>query len=379
MDFLCAVAQEDEVDDGPTTRPSIGYFLQISKELIDDGVTKSAWRVYAARDGDCVYIAGAPDEFNADLCRVLLQWSGLANRRDLDELAPALTQLLGWLDREEKFDPRLEELRTQRELVLVAEKPSERSAADATNPTSAGPKTPTPPAESGKPAPPAPTPPAAEAAGTTEVHGDQAPPQNGTPEVPPPSGGHTADNRESRLQSLRKRHSEIETQMKELLGVGPIPDNINDGGGDGEKHSHQAFGSDVAYRQAVVDFERDAGRFAEAKDAGQPGYDIDSFDKALDDPTKRLVRRIEVKGHGCDWAGDETVEVGDRQFLDAIARKAGQAQLSEDFDYWLYIVERHDDGTLQVLPIQNPARRAAKFEFRAGTWRALVEDPDDEV
>ena len=164
--------------------------------------------------------------------------------------------------------------------------------------------------------------------------------------------------------------------MKELLGVGPIPENIDDG--DGEKHSHQAFRSDVAYRQAVVDFERGAGRFAEPKDAGQPGYDIDSFDRALDDPAKRLVRRIEVKGHGCAWTDDETVEVSDRQFLDAIARKADQVALSEDFDYWLYIVERHDDGTLQVLAIQNPARRAAKFEFRAGTWRALAEGPADE-
>lgn len=76
---------------------------------------------------------------------------------------------------------------------------------------------------------------------------------------------------------------------------------------------------------------------------------------------------------------DETVEVSDRQFLDAIARKVDQVPLSEDFDYWLYVVERREDGTLQVLPIQNPARRAARFEFRAGTWRALVEQADIEA
>ncbi len=310
---------------------------------------------------------------------MLLQWSGLANRRDLDELAPALTQLLGWLDREDRFGPRLEELRRQRGLLPGQEKPPESAAADATKPAGTGPKTPTPLTESGKPAPPAPTLPAAETGGTTEAHGDQAPPQDGTPEVPPPSGGHTADDRESRLQSLRERRSEIDTQMKELLGVGPIPESPDDDAGDGETHPRQAFGSDVAYRQAVVDFERDAGRFAEAKDAGQPGYDIDSFDRALDDPTKRLVRRIEVKGHGCDWTDDETVEVSDRQFRDALAGKTDQVQLADDFDYWLYVVERHDDGGLHVLPIRNPARRAARFEFRAGTWRALAEGPDDEV
>lgn len=379
MDFLCTVAQEDEAGGGPTTRPNIGYFLQISKDLIDDGVTRSSWRVYAARDEDGVCIAGSPDEFNADLCRVLLQWGGLANRRDLDELAPALTQLIGWLDRQDKFGPRLEELRTQRGLPSECEKPSEGAAADATKPAHTGPKTPTPPTESEKPAQAAPPPPAADTAGTTETHGDHAPPQSGPPEVPPPSGGYTADDRESRLQSLRKRRSEIETQMKALLGVGPIPADPDDGASDGEKHPRQAFASDVAYRQAVVDFECDAGRFAEAKDAGQPGYDIDSFDKALDDPTKRLVRRIEVKGHGCDWTDDETVEVSDRQFRDALAGQTDQAQLADDFDYWLYVVERHGDGELQVLPIRNPARRAAKFEFRAGTWRALAEGPDDEV
>ena len=373
MDLLCALAKEDDTDDGPKTRPSISYFLQISRELMDDGVTRRSWRVYAARDEDRVCIAGAPDEFNADLCRVLLQWSGLAKRRDLDEWAPVLTQLLGWLDREERFSPRLMELRTQQGLLPEQEMPSESSAAEATKPAGAVPKIPAASVESGTPAPSVLTLPAAETRGAAGLHGDQPPPECGTPEVPPPSGGHTADDRESRLQSLRKRRSEIETQMKELLGVGPIPENPDDGASDGEKNARQVFGSDVAYRQAVVDFERGAGRFAEAKDAGQPGYDIDSFDKALYDPTKRLVRRIEVKGHGCDWTDDETVEVSDRQFRDALARKTDEVQQADDFDYWLYVVERHDNGELQVLPIRNPARRAAKFEFRAGTWRALAE------
>ena len=102
--------------------------------------------------------------------------------------------------------------------------------------------------------------------------------------------------------------------MKELLGVGPIPANPDYGATDGENQLQRAFALDVAYRQAVVDFERDSGRFAEANDARQPGYDMDSFDKALNDATKRLIRRIEVKGYGCDW--------------------------TDDFNYWLYVVER---------------------------------------
>ena len=86
-----------------------------------------------------------------------------------------------------------------------------------------------------------------------------------------------------------------------------------------------------------------------------------------------MVRRIEEKGHGCGWTDDETVEVSDRQFLDAVAQKTDELALADDFDYWLYVVERHDDGTLHAIPIKNPALRAAKFEFRAGTWRDLAE------
>ena len=71
---------------------------------------------------------------------------------------------------------------------------------------------------------------------------------------------------------------------------------------------------------------------------------------------------------------DETVELSDRQFLDAVNRKADGVAVADDFDYWLYVVERHDDASLHVIPIKNPSKRAAKFEFRAGTWRGLAEE-----
>ena len=122
-----------------------------------------------------------------------------------------------------------------------------------------------------------------------------------------------------------------------------------------------------------MEYEHKAGRYAETKDAGQPGYDIDSFDKPMDHPSRHLVRRIEVKGHGCEWTQDDTVELSDRQFLDAVERKVDDhITRAEDFDYWLYVVERFADGTLKVIPIKNPSKRAAKFEFRARTWRALA-------
>ena len=71
MDLLSSIAQEDEATNTPTIRPGIAYFGRITKELVDAGVSTSSWNVYAARDGERVCIAGAPDDFNADLCRVL--------------------------------------------------------------------------------------------------------------------------------------------------------------------------------------------------------------------------------------------------------------------------------------------------------------------
>jgi hypothetical protein len=195
----------------------------------------------------------------------------------------------------------------------------------------------------------------------------------------PASGGHTADDREHRLQALRKRRAEIDAQEKALLGVGPIPATPEPTRDEDERHGE--FRSDVAFRDAALAYERNAKRHPVPKDPKQAGHDIDSFDKPPDDPGRRLVRRIEVKGRGSTWEGDETVELSDRQFLDALAKTADSLPLAQDFDYWLYVVERCEDGTLEVIPIRNPARRAAKFEFRGGTWRALAEEhaePDDQ-
>ena len=58
------------------------------------------------------------------------------------------------------------------------------------------------------------------------------------------------------------------------------------------------FGSDIAYGEAALAYERRAGRHPIAKDAAQPGYDIDSFDRRSDSTECRLVRRVEVKGRG---------------------------------------------------------------------------------
>jgi hypothetical protein len=98
-------------------------------------VEAKRWVVTAARDGDRVCLAGDPDDFAADLCRVLLQWAGLAGRRDLDDLAPTITQLIGWMDRPEKFGPRLAQVRAQRGLQPT---PESSTTTESSPPTGAG-------------------------------------------------------------------------------------------------------------------------------------------------------------------------------------------------------------------------------------------------
>ena len=383
-------AQEEDGAGAPADPPIVSYYQRISKSLVGNGAKTNAWEVHAARDGARVCLSGEPDDFAAHLCRVLLQWAGLTSRRDLDELAPTLTQLIGWMDRLEKFVPRLEQLRTQLELqpslasvppptdITSLTRPkleptglSSKPTDSALEPLAQPPSSPTTPLGS---TPPGSTTDAPQSGGRDGETGSSVEDRKGQDLVPPPpSGGYTSDDRERRLQAVRKRRAEFEAQEGELLGVGPLPDDGNHAAEHSDERSKK-FGSDVAFREAALEYERLWDRYPVAKDANQPGHDIDSFDKPLEGSDRRLVRRIEVKGRGSKWEDDETVELSDRQFLDALTIKSEGVSLADDFDYWLYVVERWEDGALHVLPIRNPAKRAAKFEFRGGTWRALADE-----
>jgi hypothetical protein len=380
-------AQEEDVNGAPIIPPVVSYYRSIFKALVDGSTETNAWQVYAARAEDRLFIAGQPDDFAADLCRVLLQWAGLANRRDLDELAPTLTQLIGWMNRPDKLAARLEQLHAQQrgqpkpplgqspavlqpESTVPDTKPPLAVTGTATATATVTSSTPTPPPT---PVPTESTPDVtpydgknAETGSSTDAPGDQ-------PIEPPlPSGGYTSDDRERRLKAVRRRRAELDAEQEALLAVAPIPDGGDKEENDGDEHPRQ-FGSDLAYREAAMEYERRQSRYPMAKDEKQPGHDIDSFDKPLEDSDRRLARRIEVKGWGTRWEDDEIVALSDRQFSDALARKSEDISLADDFDYWLYVVERWEDGTLHVLPIKNPSARASKFEFRGGTWRALAD------
>ena len=117
---------------------------------------------------------------------------------------------------------------------------------------------------------------------------------------------------------------------------------------------------DELYRKVVAQYEKEAGREPELGDPRQAGWDIRSID-----PKTKGVRLIEVKGKGCPWVGDEVVEISQAQ-----ARKAWQVNSA----WYLYVVERIDDGSFTVLPINNPVQRAGKWILCGQSWRMLAEE-----
>jgi hypothetical protein len=388
VDLAYAFGRDENEEETTPVLPDFRYYARLERSLIDGGAVTHSWEVRAARDGAIVLLSGEPREFMADLCRVVLHWAGLSGRRDLGDLAPTLTQLIGYVG-SPGFAQRLEDVRLERGMTTAPPPPQPPppaptpTSSEPTDGTALGPSSPHPPGENSGPVNggPATTGDGPNQGGQDGGQGPQPGPgggeqpggESGAGGASGPSGGWTAADRERRLRSLRKKRAELDAQEKQLLATGPLPPEEPDlGPGDGEG-AKKEFGTDVPYRDAVVAFELANGRYAELLEAKQPGRDIDSYDRPLDDPARLLVRCIEVKGHGNEWTDDETVELSDRQFLDAINKRADGMAIAADFDYWLYVVERQKDGTLHVIPIRNPARRAAMFEFRAGTWRAMAE------
>ena len=117
---------------------------------------------------------------------------------------------------------------------------------------------------------------------------------------------------------------------------------------------------DELYRKVVAQYEKEDGREPELGDPRQTGWDIRSIDPKTGD-----VHLIEVKGKGRPWVGDEVVEISHAQ-----ARKAWQM----NSDWYLYVVERTNDGSFTVLPISNPVQRAGKWILCGESWRMLAEE-----
>ena len=316
----------------------------ITRLLTKDGQQIDEVGADVAIRGTRAYVVGDPLEFAPPLSEALIEHWGIALRRDGYALGSRLTGFLSRIDRTTDSARDTGDAFSQdenREGTEQTEEP-DTGASD----ESRGKKT-----SSGG---------GGEGSGGGE-HGDPS---------------YTTGRKDAQHTALLKRRQElsvalrnVERLIKEGLGSEVFPEEDTGSGGDRPK----AFGTDAEYRQAVAEFETANGRYPELRDKDQAGFDIDSYSHDVEHPDRLLIRRIEVKGKGTLWSGDEIVELSDRQLKDALVQRTDeQDKRSPGFDYWLYVVETIG-GVRQVLPIRNPALRAAKFEFRAAQWRAEVD------
>jgi hypothetical protein len=296
----------------------------------------------ADRQPGRAYVVGEPLAFAPDLAQALIEHWGITLRRDGYALGSRLTGLLASIDR-------------------------------APAPSTADPPV-RPPEVDPPPAPPEPDHP-----GDPDGGSDQTGPPKQPGDKPGKGTGkptHTITRKDSQHEWLLKRQQELRQALRDVErqiaeGRGAEATLIEDE--PPGSAPRKAFGNDKVYREAVLEYERRSGRFPEARDTDQPGFDVDSYTHDVGHPDRALVRRIEVKGKGVLWNGDEIVELSDRQLKDALARRVDfQEKLADGFDYWLYVVETEVSGH-DVLPIRNPALKAAKFEFRGSVWRRLAE------
>ena len=207
-------------------------------------------------------------------------------------------------------------------------------------------------------------------------------PTSGTSEQgePDPSGNATADNintattekseREesgsvggsySKDRALAKQNA-LAHQLRSSLKGEIVPDLEEDGAGEAAAINGDTDKSlgDEEYREVAAQYERETGREPELGDPYQSGWDIRSID-----PKTQEIRLIEVKGKGCPWDDAEVVELSGAQI-----RKALEAKES----WYLYVVEKTDEGSYQVLPIANPVRVAAKWILCGESWRMVAEE-----
>lgn len=329
---------EEEVADKPYFRDdsaSLYECEQLEKVVKIDGKPKTGWRVSAAFVDNAFYVCGEPVDFMADLCTLLLRANGLNNRRDLDSLAPEITQLIAYLDVEEELDEQLA-------VLAGSSGVPEEDAMDEREKT-----------EEQEP-------------GEVQDGSKKKPPVSTDKKSTGGTGDYSAERRERKLKSALKK-------VRQYLATAPLPF-VED---DTDK-SDREFGSDARFRAAVMAYEEEQGRYPVEGDFGQPGYDIESYTGPQEDPERHLIRRIEIKGRSSAWESEQTVELTNRQF-NAARNLEGTEDLSlhDDFDYWLYVVETTDHDIYCVLPVRNPCRAAGKYEFRGGTWRELAEDSSD--
>jgi hypothetical protein len=111
----------------------------------------------------------------------------------------------------------------------------------------------------------------------------------------------------------------------------------------------------------VLEYERKCGREPREMAHSNAGFDVESFDKHGD-----LIRRIEIKSTGGQWAIAGVM----------LSRRQHQQAVDDGDLFWLYVVENPQDDDHKIYRIQNPANKIDYFGFDGG-WKEVAE-PDVE-
>lgn len=185
----------------------------------------------------------------------------------------------------------------------------------------------------------------------------------GAPASGPSIGGGTSGSPAGGSKSAGSSHTrEREIALLRARIAKLLKGEIEPAGPSGAEEGEGSFGSDEEYRDAVVEFERLAGRSLTQRGApNQAGWDLKTGNE-----TER--RTIEVKGKGAAWTDDEIVSISGPQ-----AREAMRSEVAGE-SWWLYVVERVSEGRYRVLPIPNPVAAAGGWILRGDVWRNAVVD-----
>ena len=363
--------EEDEAGIEPTMEWRLRRVERLDLEVNVEGRPPVNVPVNARLHGGDLTVAGRPIQFGADAAKELLRALSFGQRADL---SADLTAMLTAIDATDDFALAAEKFKRSfaHDFELPTTFQGGSGVEEATGPQGdLAPATDTDESISGRRRDADESEPQDNSSGDSGLGGSDQPDdlltgetQDGTPDSPehgesgPMGGPFTRD----RALALQKRKAE---ELKNALKGEITPDGDGDDSSGAEEGGEDTGGplGDEVYREVTAQYERESGRNPEYGDPHQKGWDLRSVD-----PETGAIRLIEVKGRGRSWDGDEVVELSRAQVHKAFEMSDGQAADS----WYLYVVERTEDGSYEVLPIENPVHIAGKWILCGGPWRMVA-------
>ena len=379
FDVICSLLQSvrgnDATDGEPSETESPRTQLRASSKLAVEVSVASAAPEYVPvnaclRDG-ILTVAGRPVRFGADAARELLREFSFRQRGDL---AADLTGMLIAIDDPEDFDLAVDKFRRSFAPSFILPSPGADSSTD----DDAVSEVERPPATQVLPKPST----ASKGVQSERTAPEESPVEPGDLASPPPDETSISDSvpgdthsledvkpgdpsfsRDRALAAQRRLAQELKDSLKGEIA--PSDDEQESEPSEDLGPNSRELPSDELYRRVAAQYERQFGREPEHGDPYQQGWDLRSVD-----PETGTNRLIEVKGKGRPWDNDEVVELSRAQIHKAFAMSGGETTGL----WYLYVVEREDDGSYNVLPIGNPVEVAGKWILSGSSWRMIAEE-----